>query len=517
MSLSPMLQFRVPGARLPLRLPLQGLFAALLCLCMTAAGHAAQYYVAPAGSDGDAGTRRAPWRTIDFALDQAEPGDTVYLRAGVYREAVRMPRSGSRRDGFITLRNYPFETAVIDGSRLTVRGSEQGLITIADRSYVRIQGLRLANFHASDGAVPMGIFVTGAGEHIQLIDNHISRIETRRAGCDGNALGIAVYGRRAPQALSHVRIRGNEIERLKTGCSESLSVNGNVHDFEIVGNRIHDNNNIGIDVIGHEGMAPDPRFDIARDGVIVDNTVYNITSAANSAYPHGEMAAGGIYVDGGRRILIEHNRVFGNDIGIELASEHAHRATRDVLVRNNLIYHNRTVGLSIGGYAPEVGGTRNCQVLNNTFYQNDTEQSWGGEIVVQHNARDNLFRNNIVYANAQAVFINYYVESTAQPLDSDNNLFYTQAGPSTGQWQWRGRYFAGLDNFARATGNDRHSRFGDPGLVAVREGRNFGLDPRSAALLAGYGSSRRDFDAIEFRGRPGPAKPVVDPRANDYY
>jgi hypothetical protein len=495
----------------------QGLLAALLCLCMTAAGHAAQYHVAPAGSDSDAGTRHAPWRTIAFALEQAEPGDTVYLRAGVYREAVRLPRSGSRRNGFITLRNYPFETAVIDGSDLSVDGGEQGLITIADRSYVRIQGLRLTNFHADDGAVPMGIFVTGAGEHIQLLDNHISRIETRREGCDGNALGIAVYGRRAPRSLSHVLIRGNELERLKTGCSESLAVNGNVRDFEIADNRIHDNNNIGIDVIGHEGMAPDPRFDIARDGVIANNTVYNITSATNSAYPDGEMAAGGIYIDGGRRILVERNRVFGNDIGIELASEHASRATRDVLVRNNLIYNNRTVGLSIGGYAPVVGGAQNCRILHNTFYHNDTAQSWGGEIVVQYNAHDNLFRNNIVYANAQAVFINYYVESTAQPLDSDHNLFYTRAGRAAGQWQWRGRHFAGLENFARATGNDRGSLFADPGFVSVGQIGDFGLDHRSAAIDAGIGSGRGDFGELDFRGHPRLRGHAADVGASEIY
>lgn len=139
-----------------LRPRVQGLVAALLCLCVAAAGHAAQYYVAPVGNDSHAGTRAAPWRTIGFALDQADAGDTVYLRAGVYREAVRMPRSGSARNGFITLRNYPFETPVIDGSGLAVRGGEQGLITIADRSYIRIQGLHLTNFHADDGAVPMG-------------------------------------------------------------------------------------------------------------------------------------------------------------------------------------------------------------------------------------------------------------------------------------------------------------------------------------------------------------------------
>ncbi|WP_353177413.1 right-handed parallel beta-helix repeat-containing protein [Salinisphaera sp. T5B8] len=469
----------------PLRLVIQVMVAVVLCVGITAASHAAQYYVSPQGDDGNTGSRHSPWRSIAVALRHARAGDTVYLRAGRYHETVHMPRSGSRRHGMITLRNYPFETAVIDGSRSRVTHGEQGLVSIADRSYIRIQGLHLTAFHADDESVPMGVLVTGAGEHIELIDNHISAIETRQSGCEGNALGIAIYGRRSDAALRHIRIAGNEVTQLKTGCSESISVNGNVTDFEIVGNTVHDNNNIGIDVIGHEGMAADPAVDIARNGLIADNIVYNISSRTNSAYPDGEMAAGGIYVDGGRDIVIERNRVFANDIGIELASENAGHATRDVLVRNNLIYHNHRVGLSIGGYDPEVGTTADCRIEYNTFYKNDTAMSWGGEVVIQYNARDNVFENNIVYANAQAVFINYYVDSSASPLQSDHNLFYTEAGRRAGQWQWRGKHYDGMGGYSRASGNDRNSLFGHPRFVSARYVPDFAQRlPRSPAVVA---------------------------------
>lgn len=501
---------------MPPRLIVQAVLAALLCLCVTAASHAAQFHVAPHGSNAAAGTRDAPWRTIDFALARAHAGDTVFLHAGRYAEKVRFPRSGSRRNGFITLRNAPGERAVIDGSGLRVAGGEQGLVTIVDRSYIRLQGLTITRFRSDDESVPMGVFVTGAGRHIQLLDNRITAIETHQPGCEGNALGIAVYGRRAPEALSEIRIRGNEVAHLKTGCSESVSINGNVDDFEIAHNHIHDNNNIGIDVIGHEGMAPDPRFDVARNGVIVSNTVHGITSSANSAYPDGEMAAGGIYVDGGRDVIIERNRVFDNDIGIELASEHGGKATRNVLVRNNLIYHNRSMGLAIGGYAPDVGGAEGCRIVHNTFYHNDTARSWGGEVVIQHNARDNRFHNNIVYANEQAVFINYYVESTARPLASDHNLFYVERGRSAGQWQWRGQHFQGMAGYVRATGNDRHSRFADPRFVAARAVQDFRLGHRSAAIDAGLNIGDSAFGDLDFEGRPRLNGGAVDVGAYEY-
>ena len=56
----------------------------------------------------------------------------------------------------------------------------------------------------------------------------------------------------------------NELANLTLGSSEALVVNGNVKDFLIEGNRVHDTNNIAIDVIGFEGTAPDPTVDQAR-------------------------------------------------------------------------------------------------------------------------------------------------------------------------------------------------------------------------------------------------------------
>ena len=60
-------------------------------------------------------------------------------------------------------------------------------------------------------------------------------------------------------------------------------VNGNVTNFRITHNVVHDNNNIGIDIIGFERTAPDPAADQARDGVVSGDLVYNITSRGNPA------------------------------------------------------------------------------------------------------------------------------------------------------------------------------------------------------------------------------------------
>ena len=161
--------------------------------------------------------------------------------------------------------------------------------------------------------------------------------------------------------------------------------------FRITRDTVHDNNNIGIDVIGFERTSSDPATDQARDGVVSGNLVYNITSKGNPAYGD-EQSSDGIYVDGGTRILIERNIIHHVDFGIELASEHRGRTTSHVIARNNLIYACHTAGISIGGYDAERGATEDCSVINNTLYGNDTAGTGAGEFQMQFNMRNNFLR-----------------------------------------------------------------------------------------------------------------------------
>src|SRR5437879_13050238 len=111
----------------------------------------------------------------------------------------------------------------------------------------------------------------------------------------------------APASLDSVTLSGNQVYDLKTGNSESVNVDGNVTNFAITNNVIHDNDNIGIDIIGFEGVAPDPAYDYARNGTVTGNTIYNI-SAINNPGEGNQYDANGIYVDGGSRVVIEIGR-----------------------------------------------------------------------------------------------------------------------------------------------------------------------------------------------------------------
>jgi hypothetical protein len=467
------------------------LFLTLLTCVSAAIGQAnSSFYVATTGNDSNSGTQTTPWRSVQHAADTARAGSTVYVRGGVYDELVSINVSGNASDGFITLRSYPGETAVLDASHFTP-SDRQGVLTIHNQSYVRIEGLEIRNFRTAEHRLaPLGINVIGFGSHIELLKNNVHDIENNFQGRDapgsgGNGFGIAVYGTDAKMPITDLIIDGNEVHHLKTGSSESLVVNGNVTNFRITHNVVHDNNNIGIDVIGFERTAPDPAVDQARDGIVSGNLVYNITSRGNPAYRNDE-SSDGIYVDGGTRILIEQNVMHNVDFGIELASEHKDRATSYITARNNLIYRCHTAGVSIGGYAPDRGHTEHSIVVNNTLYQNDTSATGSGEFQMQWNMSDNIFENNIVYAGPHCLFTltRTQVDKNKPPALIDHNLYYCASGAQASTWTGAASTLTGFDKYVESTGNDSHSRFLDPHFIDAAM-NDFHLQSDSPAIAAG--------------------------------
>ena len=63
-------------------------------LALQTGAAAAVLHVSTAGSDGNPGTKEAPWATLQRAVDAAQPGDTILVSAGVYAGCV-IGRSGT--------------------------------------------------------------------------------------------------------------------------------------------------------------------------------------------------------------------------------------------------------------------------------------------------------------------------------------------------------------------------------------------------------------------------------------
>jgi len=421
---------------------------------------ATKFVVAPAGGN---------FTTIQTGVNAAFAGDTVLVKAGTYNEAVSFPRSGSLAGGYITLLG---ETgAILDGT-----GRGQLGTYINNRNYIRVQGIEVRNFRGT--GTPIGISVEGSSNHLEIRNNLVHNIEN----ANGNAHGIAFYGT-STTAISSILVDGNEIRNCLLGQSESLVLNGNVTNFIVSNNTVHDNDNIGIDFIGFEGVGP-TGADQARNGICVDNIVYNISTFTNPTYG-GDRNADGIYVDGGLNITIERNLVYNCDIGIELASEHAGKNTQDIRVRNNFVYGSYQANIMAGGYAANRGNSVYISIVNNTTYQGNQ-----GEIALQFNCDNITIKNNICYAKAGQEYLQEWGNNNTN-ITVNNNLYFGQSTTSPGAWP------------------DANARYINPGLVAAptnlhlsatSPARDAGINLGSVSGLTVSGDYDKDFQSRIMNG-----------------
>jgi hypothetical protein len=93
-----------------------GLFAllAVASACPDAAA-GTTHHVASTGDDAGPGTAAAPFRTIQRGAEAAQPGDTVLVHPGIYRERVAPPRGGVEGRP-IVFRAAEVHRAIIKGS-----------------------------------------------------------------------------------------------------------------------------------------------------------------------------------------------------------------------------------------------------------------------------------------------------------------------------------------------------------------------------------------------------------------
>ena len=92
----------------------------ILAACVLT-GCSTEYHVSTAGLDTNPGTQPKPFKTISAAAEIAQPGDTITVHEGVYRERINPPRGGTSDKKRITYQAAKNEKVVIKGSEI-VRG-----------------------------------------------------------------------------------------------------------------------------------------------------------------------------------------------------------------------------------------------------------------------------------------------------------------------------------------------------------------------------------------------------------
>ncbi len=115
----------------------------------------ANYYVSPSGDDLSPGTESQPWRSIKHAADMVGAGDTVYVRKGIYEEAVSFNKSGDPQN-LIRFKACDSEVPIIEGE-----GTGGGTAVRIHGSYFQLEGFEIRNWDT-------GIEMTG--HHIEIAD-----------------------------------------------------------------------------------------------------------------------------------------------------------------------------------------------------------------------------------------------------------------------------------------------------------------------------------------------------------
>lgn len=284
------------------------------------------YYVATDGDDGNPCTQSSPCRTIAQGLTRLHAGDTLYLKAGTYIEAIKSSvqtiPSGTSWSAPVTIAAYP-------GDTVTLRpGGNVVLLTDPAIQYVIFDGLIL------DGTNSIGqeaVYIYNGPHHIRFQGGEIKNAPI--SGVQVTTGGTAPY----PDDIQFINlsVHHNGSSLLDHGFYISAP-NLLVENCDIY-------SNFGYGVQIYSGFGRDADNAIIRNNRIYDNPGY-----------------GGVTLNHGNNIQFYNNHVYNNASGVAVA----YGSPDNTQIDSNTIYGN-------GGSAIEIGpGVTNSKVQNNIVYNN---------------------------------------------------------------------------------------------------------------------------------------------------
>lgn len=148
------------------------LLGTMLCLHCSSGFASHRYYVSPQGDDAGTGSEKAPFATLQRAQQEVAPGDTVYIRGGIYRVRpeqlsgnvefqnhyytcyTHFTRSGTPQQR-ICYFAYPGEKPMFDLSQIKPAGKRVSAFW-NDADWLHIKGIEVT-----------GVQVTVTGENTQ--------------------------------------------------------------------------------------------------------------------------------------------------------------------------------------------------------------------------------------------------------------------------------------------------------------------------------------------------------------
>lgn len=362
------------------RLLLPAAVAAALAACEAAdrvvaspptPGTHAGYYVAPApyGTDAGDGTNAAPW-DLATALagghgNRIQPGDTVWLRAGVYRGLFRTTLDGSAAAP-IVFRQYPGERARIDGT------------LAAGGAYLTFWGFEIFQSAAATSTDRLLEANTDHGRFVNLVlhDAGISGVSmSADAGAGAELYGSIVYNNGRHDNVDHGIYAHNATAGRKfitdnvffNNCARGIQVYDDgpvVRDVSVIGNVSFDNGTLSCASTPVNLLVSAPA---TTSGMVVrDNLLYFAPGLEGVQLRLGNYDTGnlGTY---NRDVDVENNVAAGGAAGLEMQYQWA-----SATVRNNVFSGDAFTDVVHSG-----GADLSAYVwAGNTYYRDPAAQAW---------------------------------------------------------------------------------------------------------------------------------------------
>ena len=239
--------------------------ALILAGCCTSAV-AAEFYVAPDGNDAAAGTSAEPFASLERAQEAVRPGDTVWIRGGVYEFSgtdrdigVLFDKSGTA-DAPIRYFAHENETPAFDFFKLRTVARIRGFSVRADHLHLRGLEVRGVQQIITDVNESWGIRVEDGADH-----NIFERLDLHHN--EGPGLFIADGGHNlvldCDSHHNHDPDRGGENA---DGFGSHSNDDGNV----FRGNRAWANSDDGYDFINSPGVVRIENCWAFRNGFVPD-------------------------------------------------------------------------------------------------------------------------------------------------------------------------------------------------------------------------------------------------------
>lgn len=368
----------------------------------------ATYYVSLTGSDSNPGTLSKPFRTFSKAVSPLRPGDTLYIRGGLWTTQLDLQKNNisGTSSGWIKIAGYPGETVTIRYAEPITNG--YGPIKArGTRGYLIFENLTLDGINMPNKS---GWQFPKENHHFTLRNLVIKNFKF-------NGLYIEANNVQVVNCTIHNQISasGSTGERWY-GIYYHHGANGLIQ-----GNKIYSNPGGGL--IAYPGPI--------SNLIIRNNAIYNNNRLSSSPM-------GGIHVQGSSSTPISSTQIF-----------------------NNLVYRN---GTSTSGHANGIkiaDYTNGTKVWNNTVYGNKT---YGLFIGVNATTSKTVVQNNVSYGNSYGNYYNggssttYTNNLTTDPKfvsPSSNNFQLQSTSPAIN----KGAILSGVPNDYRNYSRPRGSSY----------------------------------------------------------